>query len=271
MSYQKSNILQEPNNYLYNGKELQTDFDLDWYDYGARFYDPGIFISVDPLAKKYPYQSPYGFVGGNPIGNREVDGRYYVGTNGKKVRFRMRKDGTIKIGRNASADLRRLVNAANSTGSSKVLGHIMDVSKNKTKVHVKVVKEKVDNGLYGLHQAHDADGNALNWNSEKGDFDGTPAYVEGEEGVYKEATITVFEGNIEEGGGNGKYYGYDDISTEQEIGHTFGHESNHDSDSEFIQDLRNRREGKPNKGVDAHDNIDDAGMYKEIHDNNKKD
>ena len=228
------------------------------------------WLSVDPLAEKYPSQSPYGFVGGNPIGNREVDGRYYVGTNGKKVRFRMRKDGTIKIGRNASADLRRLVNAANSTGSSKALGHIMDVSRNKTKVHVKVVKEKVDNGLYGLHQAHDADGNALNWNSKKGDFDGTPAYVEGEEGVYKEATITVFEGNIEEGGGNGKYYGYDDISTEQEIGHTFGHESNHDSDSEFIQDLRNKRDGKPNKGIDAHDNIDDVGMYKEIHQNNKK-
>jgi hypothetical protein len=28
------------NKYLYNSKEIQNDFDLYWYDYGARFYDP---------------------------------------------------------------------------------------------------------------------------------------------------------------------------------------------------------------------------------------
>ncbi len=28
------------NMYKYNGKELQTNHNLNWYDYGARFYDP---------------------------------------------------------------------------------------------------------------------------------------------------------------------------------------------------------------------------------------
>ncbi len=43
-------------NYLYNGKELQDEqlggVNLDWYDYGARFYDPALarFHTIDPKA-----------------------------------------------------------------------------------------------------------------------------------------------------------------------------------------------------------------------------
>jgi RHS repeat-associated protein len=57
------------NKYLYNGKELQMDFDLGWYDYGARFYDPAIarFHTVDPLASDFPSWTPYHFVHNNPI------------------------------------------------------------------------------------------------------------------------------------------------------------------------------------------------------------
>ena len=45
-----------PNNHIYNGKELQTEYRLDWYDYGARFYDPKIrsWYSVDPFDEKIP-------------------------------------------------------------------------------------------------------------------------------------------------------------------------------------------------------------------------
>jgi len=57
------------NRYLYNSKEFQDDFGLNWYDYGARFYDAQIsrFHSIDPLAANYAFQSPYVYAANDPI------------------------------------------------------------------------------------------------------------------------------------------------------------------------------------------------------------
>jgi len=53
--------------FKYNGKEF--DEETGNYYYGARYYDPklSIFISVDPLADKYPGMSPYAYCLNNPI------------------------------------------------------------------------------------------------------------------------------------------------------------------------------------------------------------
>jgi RHS repeat-associated protein len=90
-----------PNNYRYNGKELQTDYGLEWYDYGARFYDPqlGRFHSVDPLAHKPKNVSisPYAYTGNNPISRIDPDGRdwFYYQSQGEKKKSWHWQEGDV--------------------------------------------------------------------------------------------------------------------------------------------------------------------------------
>jgi len=55
--------------YKFTGKELDEEGSLNWYYFGARYYDAelGRWLSVDPAAGKYPSLSPYVYCNNNPM------------------------------------------------------------------------------------------------------------------------------------------------------------------------------------------------------------
>jgi RHS repeat-associated protein len=71
--------------YSFNGMEKDDEVkgNGNQLDYGARMYDSrlGRWLSIDPLAIKYPFASPYNMSLNNPILFKDYDGRDIIITN----------------------------------------------------------------------------------------------------------------------------------------------------------------------------------------------
>jgi len=133
--------------YKFNAKELDRETGL--YYYGARYYSPevSIWLSVDPLADKYPSLSPYCYVAKDPIKFVDPDGnriiavgaisQFYVKTYlkehfGKSGAFKVTNSGEVKINqrrfdkqyKNASDDQRILMDGLKEAINRKEVAQI---------------------------------------------------------------------------------------------------------------------------------------------------
>jgi RHS repeat-associated protein len=247
------------NKYQFTGKERQSgEFSdgsgLEVYDYGNRMYDNqlGRWMTIDPLADKYVLLSTYHFTANNPIRYTELDGRYFVDSKGNKVAVSVNKGGQVIIGKNASADLKRMANLVNSSGSKSAVDMFNKLGNNETKINFKIETTPKDNGLLGLHQAHDKDG-PVKWEAGTGGtgkFEKMPDYVKGKDGKYKyrEASITIFEGNFDKGEIQYQRDAVKDqgLTKEDMMVATFTHEGFHDIDQETIDAIKTRQQGGTN-------------------------
>lgn len=65
------------NRYRFAGKEQSSSSVIaDYIDFGPRLYSPnsGSWLSPDPKASSYPFQSPYSYCGGDPINFKDPSG-----------------------------------------------------------------------------------------------------------------------------------------------------------------------------------------------------
>jgi RHS repeat-associated protein len=85
-------------NLRFTGKELDKESHIGLYYFGARYYDPSIgrFISVDPLADKYPGLTPYHYAANNPLMFVDPDGKKLYPAPGSSSEFKQHIGLTVQ-------------------------------------------------------------------------------------------------------------------------------------------------------------------------------
>jgi RHS repeat-associated protein len=73
-------VIYGSNRYQYNSKELVSDFNLDWYDYGARYYDAAVarWWGVDLMSEAYNSETPFSYCGNSPMSHIDLGGTFRI-------------------------------------------------------------------------------------------------------------------------------------------------------------------------------------------------
>ncbi len=114
--------------FTFSGKE--KDVETGYSYFGARYYDSDIsvWLSVDPLADKYPSMSPYMYTAGNPVMLVDPDGTWVPGVD---------KNGNITLTAEKGDNAKSLTSYFNRKMRSRYLGTFPMLIKTGTVVTLK--------------------------------------------------------------------------------------------------------------------------------------
>jgi RHS repeat-associated protein len=105
---------------------------MDWYDYGAHFYDPELcqWHAMDPACEKYYDISPYEYCAGNPIRLIDSGGEKIVDSNGN-IAVYYDNENNYHYTKYATNDIIRIVNSLKMTQQGKTqIGQMINSSIN---------------------------------------------------------------------------------------------------------------------------------------------
>jgi|GEM_PF-2548622 len=247
----------------FTGHERDSESGLDFAQARYCSSPTGRFMSPDPIfmsdSRSLDPQgiNLYAYCRNNPLIYIDPTGEYFVGTDGKRVEYRIEDGKIIFTSNNISKDLQRIADLISSSGSKKALSQFIGLANNVTKLHFEFATKE---GYYGLHRPHDQAANVLEWDAQNGKFKGEPAYIKDKNGnfVYQEATISIYEGNIERdltALQNDPGIKDPKMTKEDFMIATFGHEGDHDLNTKAISIIKKRQDG--GKKFDVQKRVED--------------